>query len=41
MIYKAPKSQKELGRKVTEPNLTGLVSPNAGEIAVESVTHRF
>jgi len=27
--------------KVTRPNFTGLVSPNAGEIDVEQVTHRF
>jgi len=27
--------------KVTGPIFTGLVSPNAGGIAVERVTHRF
>jgi len=27
--------------KVTGPNFTGLALPNAGEIAVEGVTHRF
>jgi len=27
--------------KVTVPNFTGLVSPNAGEIVVDRVTHRF
>jgi len=27
--------------KITGPNFTGLVSPNAGGIAVRRVTHRF
>jgi len=27
--------------KVTGPNFTGLVSPNAGGIAVDRITHRF
>jgi len=27
--------------KITAPNFTGLISPNAGGIAVDRVTHRF